>query len=68
MAMRFGIHIGRMGGPLHETRKLWKFADANGFDWFSVSDHFQESRPCGDERSDWLRGTPKDARELVAKS
>jgi alkanesulfonate monooxygenase SsuD/methylene tetrahydromethanopterin reductase-like flavin-dependent oxidoreductase (luciferase family) len=43
--MRFGIHIGHMGGPLGEMRKLWKFADAKGFDWFSVSDHFQESPP-----------------------
>ena len=137
--MTFGIHIGHMGGPLDEMRKLWKFADANGFDWFSVSDHFQESSPrggdldcyeaistltaaavetrrirlatslttidhlsggrvdCGigagwhdveakafglefprifrnhwgprgDERSGWLRGTPKIARKLVAKS
>ncbi len=45
--MKFGIHIGHMGGPLAEMRKLWKFADANGFDWFSVSDHFQESPPRG---------------------
>ena len=47
--MKFGIHIGHMGGPLAEMRKLWKFADANGFDWFSVSDHFQESPPRGGE-------------------
>src|SRR5262252_9072592 len=45
--MRFGIHIGHMGGPLDEMRKLWKFADTHGFDWFSVSDHFQESPPRG---------------------
>jgi alkanesulfonate monooxygenase SsuD/methylene tetrahydromethanopterin reductase-like flavin-dependent oxidoreductase (luciferase family) len=45
--MKFGIHIGHMGGPLAEMRKLWKFADARGFDWFSVSDHFQESPPRG---------------------
>jgi alkanesulfonate monooxygenase SsuD/methylene tetrahydromethanopterin reductase-like flavin-dependent oxidoreductase (luciferase family) len=45
--MNFGIHIGAMGGPLDEMRKLWKFADAKGFDWFSVSDHFQESPPRG---------------------
>jgi alkanesulfonate monooxygenase SsuD/methylene tetrahydromethanopterin reductase-like flavin-dependent oxidoreductase (luciferase family) len=49
MAMTFGIHIGHMGGPLEEMRKLWKFADATGFDWFSVSDHFQESPPRGGE-------------------
>jgi len=47
MAMTFGIHIGHMGGPLAEMRKLWKFADEQGFDWFSVSDHFQESPPQG---------------------
>src|SRR2546422_238417 len=29
--MNFGIHIGAMGGPLAEMRKLWKFADAKGF-------------------------------------
>src|SRR2546427_11240305 len=49
-AMKFGIHIGHMGGPLGEMRKLWKFADARGFDWFSVSDHFQESPPRGGGR------------------
>jgi alkanesulfonate monooxygenase SsuD/methylene tetrahydromethanopterin reductase-like flavin-dependent oxidoreductase (luciferase family) len=47
--MKFGIHIGHMGGPIGEMRKLWKFADAKGFDWFSVSDHFQESPPRGGE-------------------
>jgi alkanesulfonate monooxygenase SsuD/methylene tetrahydromethanopterin reductase-like flavin-dependent oxidoreductase (luciferase family) len=47
MAMTFGIHIGHMGGPLDEMRKLWRFADEQGFDWFSVSDHFQESPPQG---------------------
>jgi alkanesulfonate monooxygenase SsuD/methylene tetrahydromethanopterin reductase-like flavin-dependent oxidoreductase (luciferase family) len=49
MAMTFGIHIGHMGGPLDEMRKLWRFADEQGFDWFSVSDHFQESPPQGGE-------------------
>ena len=47
MAMTFGIHVGHMGGPLAEMRRLWKFADESGFDWFSVSDHFQESPPQG---------------------
>jgi F420-dependent oxidoreductase-like protein len=49
MAMTFGIHIGHMGGPLEEMRRLWTFADSAGFDWFSVSDHFQESPPRGGE-------------------
>jgi alkanesulfonate monooxygenase SsuD/methylene tetrahydromethanopterin reductase-like flavin-dependent oxidoreductase (luciferase family) len=45
MAMTFGIHVGHMAGPLDELRRLWRFADAAGFDWFSASDHFQESPP-----------------------
>jgi probable F420-dependent oxidoreductase len=50
--MRFGIHVGHLGGPIDELRRLWRFADESGFDWFSVSDHFQETpgqgggRPC----------------------
>src|SRR5213076_2892633 len=36
MAMTFGIHIGHMGGPLEEMRRLWKFADAQGFDCFEA--------------------------------
>ncbi|HEV8310379.1 MAG TPA: LLM class flavin-dependent oxidoreductase [Methylomirabilota bacterium] len=47
MAMTFGIHVGHLGGPLSELRRLWRFADERGFDWFSVSDHFQESPPQG---------------------
>ena len=47
MSMTFGIHVGHLGGPLDEMRRLWKFADDRGFDWFSVSDHFQESPPKG---------------------
>lgn len=45
MTMTFGIHVGHMAGPLPELRKLWQFADRAGFDWFSASDHFQESPP-----------------------
>ncbi len=47
MAIRFGIHVGHLGGPLDELRRLWRFADQRGFDWFSTSDHFQESPPQG---------------------
>jgi alkanesulfonate monooxygenase SsuD/methylene tetrahydromethanopterin reductase-like flavin-dependent oxidoreductase (luciferase family) len=49
MTMTFGIHVGHLGGPLAELRRLWRFADERGFDWFSVSDHFQESPPQGGE-------------------
>ena len=41
--MKFGIQVGHLGGPLDELRRLWRFADERGFDWFSVSDHFQET-------------------------
>ena len=41
--MKFGIHVGHLGGPLDELRRLWRFADERGFEWFSVSDHFQET-------------------------
>ena len=47
MAMTFGIHVGHLGGPMDELRKLWRFADGAGFDWTSVADHFQESPPQG---------------------
>jgi alkanesulfonate monooxygenase SsuD/methylene tetrahydromethanopterin reductase-like flavin-dependent oxidoreductase (luciferase family) len=43
MTMTFGMHLGHVGGPMNEMRKLWKFADTAGFDWFSSADHFQES-------------------------
>ena len=51
MAMTFGIHVGHLGGPMDELRKLWRFADAAGFDWTSVADHFQESPPQGGDGS-----------------
>jgi hypothetical protein len=28
MTMTFGIHVGHLGGPMDELRKLWRFADA----------------------------------------
>jgi len=43
MPMTFGMHLGHVGGPMAEMRKLWRYADTNGFDWFSSADHFQES-------------------------
>ena len=34
---------------MDELRRLWRFADERGFDWFSVSDHFQETPGQGGE-------------------
>ena len=45
--MKFGIQVGHLGGPLDELRRLWRFADDRGFEWFSVSDHFQETPVFG---------------------
>ena len=39
MAMTFGIHVGHLGGPMPELRRLWRVADEAGFNWFSVFDH-----------------------------
>jgi len=41
--VKFGLHLGHVGGPLDDMRRLWRFADEHAFDWFSVSDHFQEA-------------------------
>ncbi|MCX7622442.1 MAG: LLM class flavin-dependent oxidoreductase [Thermomicrobium sp.] len=38
--MRFGIHVGPQNTTVEELRRLWRFADERGFDWFSVWDHF----------------------------
>jgi alkanesulfonate monooxygenase SsuD/methylene tetrahydromethanopterin reductase-like flavin-dependent oxidoreductase (luciferase family) len=45
--MKFGIQVGHLAGPLDELRRLWRFADEHGFEWFSVSDHFQETPARG---------------------
>lgn len=39
-AVRFGIHVGPQNTTIDELRRLWTFADRNGFAWFSVWDHF----------------------------
>ena len=67
MAMTFGIHIGHMGGPWSEMRRLWKFADDMGFDWFSVSDHFQESPPQGGDLDCFEAVTTMTAAALETK-
>jgi alkanesulfonate monooxygenase SsuD/methylene tetrahydromethanopterin reductase-like flavin-dependent oxidoreductase (luciferase family) len=67
MAMTFGLHIGHMGGPLAEMRRLWRFADDMGFDWFSVSDHFQESPPQGGDLDCFEAVTTMTAAALETK-
>lgn len=41
--MKFGIHLIQQNIEIVECRRLWRWADGAGFDWFDVSDHFYES-------------------------
>jgi F420-dependent oxidoreductase-like protein len=45
MAIIFGMHIGPQDISIDELRRLWRYADGNGFQWISVWDHFYESPP-----------------------
>lgn len=50
--MKFGIHTGPQLCTIDELRALWRFADASGFHWVSIWDHFypaeftDHDRPC----------------------
>ena len=43
MSLTIGMHTGQQNISIDELRKLWKFADSNGFDFISVWDHFYEA-------------------------
>jgi hypothetical protein len=43
--MAFGMLIGPQDISIDELRRLWRYADDNGFQWISVWDHFYESPP-----------------------
>ena len=45
MAITFGIHIGPQNISIEELRRLWTYADQNGFKWISVWDHLYEAPP-----------------------
>ena len=45
MAISFGVHIGPQNISIDDLRRLWSYADANGFTWISVWDHFYEAPP-----------------------
>lgn len=40
MSISWGIHIGQQNISMEELRRLWTYADNNGFGWLSVWDHF----------------------------
>jgi F420-dependent oxidoreductase-like protein len=43
--IELGVHTGQQDIELDELRKLWRTAEASGFDWISVWDHFYEAPP-----------------------
>jgi alkanesulfonate monooxygenase SsuD/methylene tetrahydromethanopterin reductase-like flavin-dependent oxidoreductase (luciferase family) len=45
MGITFGIHIGPQNISIDDLRRLWRYADANGYQWISVWDHFYEAPP-----------------------
>jgi F420-dependent oxidoreductase-like protein len=45
--MKFGIHTGPQLCTMDELRALWRFADARGFHWISVWDHFYPAQLTG---------------------
>lgn len=45
MALKIGLHTGQQDIEMDELRKLWRFADANGWDFISIWDHLYEAPP-----------------------
>lgn len=40
MGITFGMHVGQQNITIEDLRKLWRYADQNGYGWFSIWDHF----------------------------
>ncbi len=40
MAIKIGMHAGPQDLDIAELKRLWRFADSNGYHWVSVWDHF----------------------------
>lgn len=51
--MQFGVHLIQQNIEIDECRRLWRWADRAGFDWFDVSDHFYES-PMTEKQGPYL--------------
>ena len=45
MALKIGLHAGQQDITMDELRRVWRFADQNGFDFISCWDHFYEAPP-----------------------
>ena len=51
--MEFGVHLVQQNVTMSECRRLWRWADAAGFTWVDVSDHFYES-PMTEKQGPYL--------------
>lgn len=40
MAITFGMHVGQQNITIEDLRRLWTYADTNGYGWISIWDHF----------------------------
>lgn len=54
--MRFGIHAGPQDCTLDELRRLWRIADARGFQWCSVWDHLYSVSDLADPHKPAFEG------------
>jgi len=43
--LKLGLHTGQQDIEMDELRRMWRYADDNGFDFISVWDHFYEAPP-----------------------
>ena len=43
MVLKIGLHTGQQDIEMDELRRLWRFADNNGFDFLSIWDHLYEA-------------------------
>ncbi len=55
VALKIGLHAGPQDCSYQDLRRIWHMADASGFHWVSVWDHFYES-PVIDGRSPCFEG------------
>lgn len=51
MALKIGMHTGQQDIEMDELRRLWRFADENGFDFLSIWDHLYEAGGQDPEKS-----------------
>ena len=45
MTISLGAHVGQQNVEMDDMRALWRWLDANGFDWISAWDHLYEAPP-----------------------